>query len=128
MLITLQMQHFPATQALPQSPALYACSDRGPDNPAATHRPAMNCEPQELEFGCTKHRESLYLYLPITGSMLGYVEASVAPATDLVGSIEDTEDFAQTRSEVAPSRQNLVKRKTGSCPCSAVRDGLGRKF
>ena len=67
----------------------------GSDNPAATRRPETNCEPQALEFGYAKHLGSLYLYLPITGPMLGYAEAPVAPATDLGGSIEDAEDSVQ---------------------------------
>ena len=68
----------------------------GSDNLAATRRLETNCEPQELECGCTKHPGSLYLYLPIHGSMPGHAEPSVAPATDLAGYVdEDAEDFAQ---------------------------------
>ena len=72
----------------------------GSDNLAAMRCLEMNCEPQELECGCTKHPGSLYLYLSIHSSMPGHAEASVAPATDLVGYPYingDAEDFAQKK-------------------------------
>ena len=88
-----------------------------------------NCEPQELECGCAKHPGSLYLYLPIHGSMPRHAEASVVPATDFARYInEDAEDFAQKKKVMevsgatAPKLSDAEKKRLPLW-CSAGRTG-----